>query len=493
MKVSEYAEFDGVGLADLIARKEVKPSEVAAAAITACQTVNPAINAVIETWPEDVATQLASLPADGGTLSGVPFLIKDVAVTMRGHAVELGSRLAKGVRQPVDSWLMQRFREAGLVTLGRTSIPEMAYSTTTEPVAYGPCRNPWNPELSTAGSSGGSAASVAAGITPLAHATDGLGSIRIPAAWNGLVGLKISRGRVSDGPQVAEGLSALGIQFALSRSVRDSAALLDAIHGGAIGEPYEIVPPARPYLEEVARSPGPLRIAVITDGWAPVALATPIARAIEDVVQLCTNLGHRVESARLDLGVSWDAFTAANAAMWNPNLVNWSQACAAASGRAIDETTLEPATLACYRHGLDVSASDYLKAQDLRNIVTRRIGAFFVHFDLVLTPTTARMPIPIGTYLDNAPTHDALEWFAKLFAEAPFTPVFNVSGTPAISLPLAVESGTDLPIGIQFAAAFGREDLLFRVAGELESARPWSTRKPQIWAGRTLTPSGSNH
>ena len=482
MNLSDYTRHDGIGLAELIKRGEVQASEVTEAAVAACRAVNPAINAVVETWPEDVSAQLSAMPK-GLPLSGTPFLLKDVAVTMRGQKVEFGSRLLEGVRQPEDSWLMARFREAGLITFGRTSIPEMAYSTTTEPVVYGPCRNPWNPRLSPAGSRGGAAAAVAAGITPLAHATDGLGSIRIPAAWNGLVGLKTSRGRVSDGPHVAEGLSALGIQFGLSRSVRDSAALLDAAHGRAVGEPYEIAPPSRLYLEEVGRNPGRLRIGVLRESWASVGVDHAIARALEDVVSLLTDLGHDVGQARLDIGVRWDGFTDANATMWNPTLVNWCQAFSAASGRPIDETTLERSTRACYEHGLRISATDYLRAQDVRNVVTRRVGAFFTGYDVLLTPTTARMPIPIGTYLDGAPIDDALGWFVKLFGEAPFTPVFNVAGTPAISLPLAVETATGLPIGMQFAGAFGREDLLFRLAGQLETARPWVTKRPQVWAG----------
>lgn len=478
----DYARHDGVGLADLVRRKEVAPVELVDAALAACRAVNPQINALVETWPDEVPAQLAALP-DGSPFAGVPFLLKDVALTMRGQVVQFGSRLLEGVRQSEDSWLMGRFRNAGLVTLGRTAIPEMAYSTTTEPVAYGPCRNPWNAGLSTGGSSGGAAAAVAAGIVPFAHATDGLGSIRIPAAWTGLVGLKTSRGRISDGPHVAEGLSALGIQFALTRSVRDAAALLDAVHGGAVGEPYEIARPGRPYRDEVGRDPGRLRIGVLTESWAGVAVDPAIARALDETVGLLTDLGHDVEPVRLDIGVSWDGFAVANAVMWNPNLVNWCHAFAAASGRPIDETTLERATVACYRHGLQVSAADYLAAQDVRNLVTRRVGAFFTRHDALLTPTTARMPIPIGTYLNDAPVDDALGWFAKLFDEAPFTPVFNVAGTPAISLPLAAEPATGLPIGMQFAAGYGREDLLFRLAGQTESARPWAGRRPQIWAG----------
>jgi amidase len=282
---------------------------------------------------------------------------------------------------------------------------------------------------------------------------------------------------------VGEGLSALGIQFGLSRSVRDCAALLDAVQGGAIGEPYEIIPPARPYLQELTHTPGPLRIGVLSENWAGVGVDRAISHALDEVVTLLATLGHRVEPAALDIGVSWEGFTAANATLWNPNLVNWCQAFASASGRPIDETTLERSTLTCYEHGLRISAADYLKAQDVRNIVTRRVGAFFTQYDVLLSPTTARMPIRVGTYLDDAPVDDALGWFAKLFREAPFTPVFNVAGTPAISLPLCVAAGTGLPIGMQFAGAFGREDLLLRLAGQLEVARPWQTRRPRTWAG----------
>lgn len=255
MKLSEYVTHDALGLAALVARKEVTSQELAELARAAIEAVNPAIGAVVEHWPLADAGQVSV----DGPLAGVPFLMKDLAIAMAGKRLELGSRLAAGLVAPNDSNLMQRLRAAGLVTLGRTATPEMAFSTATESVQQGQTRNPWDTRRSAGGSSGGAAAAVAAGIVPLAHATDAAGSIRVPASFTGLFGLKSTRGRVSNGPALDEVFAGLGVQGGLSRTVRDSAALLDAIHGTAAGEPYHTAAPARPFLAEVGRDPGRLR------------------------------------------------------------------------------------------------------------------------------------------------------------------------------------------------------------------------------------------
>ncbi|CAB3803118.1 6-aminohexanoate-cyclic-dimer hydrolase [Paraburkholderia ultramafica] len=481
MKLSEYTEYDAIGLAELVANDEVTSAELAELAREAIEVVNPDINAVIESWP---ASESGSADSRGGPLAGVPFLIKDLAVSMQGKNLELGSRLAKGVVATEDSWLMSRFRAAGLVTIGRTATPEMAFSTTTESTLQGVTRNPWLPELSAGGSSGGAAAAVAAGVVPLAHATDAAGSIRVPAAYNGLFGLKPTRGRSSNGPSLDEVFAGFGVQLGVSRSVRDSAALLDAIQGHAIGDPYITAAPGRSFLSEVSREPGKLKIGLMLDPWNDERTDPVIAAATSSTARLLEALGHTVIELRPTLGVSWDAFVQMNATIWTATLVGWIESLAAATGRPIDTTTLEPATLACFRYGKEEKASGFAAALAMRNTVTRSVGAWFGEVDLLLTPTLPQMPLAIGAYGAGADSMTGLEWTQRVFRHSPLTPPFNVSGVPAMSVPLETHPATGLPIGMQFAAGFGREDTLLRVAGQLERARPWVDRRPMVWAGR---------
>ncbi|WP_116137467.1 amidase [Trinickia diaoshuihuensis] len=481
MNLSEYTRYDAIGLAQLVAAKEVSSEELVQAARSAIETVNPKINAVIEHWP---AAEAGARASDGtGPLAGVPFLVKDLALSMQGKRLELGSRLARGLVAPADSWLMSRFRAAGLITIGRTTTPEFAFSTTTESALQGVTRNPWQPESSTGGSSGGAAAAVAAGIVPLAHATDAAGSIRIPAGYTGLFGLKPTRGRVSNGPALDEVFAGFGVQLGVSRSVRDSAALLDAVQGGATGEPYVTAAPERSFVSEVGRDPGTLRIGFMTDPWSGDRTDPAIVAATHSTIALLEDLGHEVHEATMDLGVSWEAFVDMNATIWTATLVGWIEALAAATGRPIDPTTLEPATLACFRYGSDRNASSFAGALVTRNTVTRAIGAWFERYDVLLTPTLGRMPPPIGTYSAGAEHMNGLEWTEHVFRHAPFTPPMNVAGVPAMSVPLEVHPESGLPIGVQFAAGFAREDMLLRLAGQLEAARPWAKRRPPIWAG----------
>ncbi|MFG2621267.1 amidase [Streptomyces sp. NPDC048507] len=478
MKLSEYTAHDGVGLARLVARGEVTPAELASAARLACDAVNPRINAVVETWPAEDAPVPGSAP-----LAGVPFLIKDLAITMAGKRVELGSRLAAGNVAGADSALMARFRRAGLVTLGRTATPEFAYSTTTEGVLYGPTRNPWDPARTPGGSSGGSGAAVAAGIVPIAHATDAAGSIRVPAASNGLFGLKPTRGRVSMGPDADEVFNGLAVHGALSRSVRDSAVLLDLVQGPETGDPYAAQRPERPYVQEVTRSPGSLRIGLLTRPWGGRTVDGAIVDATLRAARLAESLGHRVEEVRVDLGAGWEDFVLANARLWTTNLVTWIDGLAAASGRPVGPATLEPEVLAAYAYGRHVSGTQFVGALALRNGVARAIGRYFAAYDLLLTPTLPEPPVPLGTYAEGLTDAGGPAWIERVFHRSPFTAAFNVAGTPAMSVPLESDPATGLPVGIQFAAGYGREDLLFRLAGQLERAAPWAGRTPAVWAG----------
>ncbi|MFB7056098.1 amidase [Streptomyces vinaceus] len=478
MELHEYTQYDAVGLAGLVARGEVTAAELTGAARAAMAAVNPRINAVVESWPAE------DTPAPGSTpLAGVPFLVKDLAVSVKGRRVESGSRLAAGNVAGEDSFLMRRFRRAGLVTLGRTGTPEFAFSTTTEPLLYGATRNPWDLTRTPGGSSGGSAAAVASGITPLAHATDAAGSIRVPAASTGLFGLKPTRGRVSLGPEADEVFNGLAVHGGLSRTVRDSAALLDLIEGPETGDPYFAQRPRRPYLEEITREPGRLRVGLVTTPWSGRAVEPAVREATLAAARLLESLGHEVEVTAVDLGVSWEEFVLANARLWCANLVQWIDGFAGASGRPVDGSTVEPEMLASYAWGRGVSGVEFVRALDVRNRVARAIGAHFEVQDVLVTPTLPEAPVALGTYGRGAENADGLGWVEHLFHRSPFTAAFNVAGTPAMSVPLASDPATGMPVGVQFAAGYGREDLLFRLAAQLERAAPWAERRPAVWAG----------
>ncbi|GAA2639036.1 amidase [Streptomyces axinellae] len=478
MRLSEYVSFDAVGLAQLVADGEVTPAELESAAREAAQAVNPRINAIVETWPAE------DEPGPGSTpLAGVPFLIKDIAVSMAGKRMELGSRLAAGHIAHADSSLMRRFRRAGLVTFGRTATPEMAYSTTTEPVLYGATRNPWHLERSAGGSSGGAGAAVAAGVVPIAHATDAAGSIRIPAAYNGLFGLKPTRGRVSVGPFSDEIFNGLAVHGSISRTVRDSAVLLDQIRGPEPGDPYFAQEPTRPYAEEAVRHPGTLRIGVLTQAWGGHRTSPAVADALSRTVRLLESLGHQVAEAEVGLGADWGEFVLANAVQSTANLAASIDELAAASGRPVDSSTLEPPVLAGYHFGQRVGGAQFVTALGIRNRVSRSLAGYFGSYDILLTPTLPELPVPLGTHAEGAEALDGLGWLRRLFDLAPFSSVFNVTGTPAMSVPVTADPSTGLPVGMQFAAGYGLEGRLFRLAGQLEQASPWSGRTPAVWAG----------
>ncbi len=392
MKTSEYQSYDALDLARLVREGEVTAGELAQCATTLAQRWNPSINAVLELFA-DVDEIIASAPADA-PFAGVPFLIKDLVIQAECRLNEMGSRLAAGLVAQGDSDLMARFRQAGLVTLGRTPTPEMGYNVATETLQAGICRNPWDTTRSPGGSSGGSAAAVAAGIVPVAHANDGGGSIRIPAACCGLVGLKPTRGRVPVGPGAAEGLNGFGIELAVTRTVRDAAALLDAVQGPGVGDPYVIPAPAAPYTSILQQAPRELKIGVSTEAWSGVPVDPEISAAVLAVARACEDMGHKVEEASPPLDA--EAFARANTDLWSASIAHWVVDICAATGRSADHTTLEQATLAIHEYGLSVSAVDLLHAEDIFNGVNRDFGRFFSDYDLLLTPTTAQLPWPIG-------------------------------------------------------------------------------------------------
>ncbi|WP_257457902.1 amidase [Archangium lipolyticum] len=475
MKLNEYTQYDGLGLAELVRGEQVTPGELVETALAAIEHVNPRINAVISPLVDEAKATLArGLPR--GPFTGVPFLIKDAVLHAAQLPCEMGSRLAQGLVMPYDSELMARFRRAGIVPVGRTNTPEMAFNITTEPLLHGPSRNPWNPEYSTGGSSGGAAAAVVAGIVPLAHANDGGGSIRIPASLCGVFGLKPTRGRTPLGPDMSDGLNGLGIEHVVSRSVRDSAAMLDATAGPDAGEPYQIQAPERPYLKELEREPGRLRIALSRVPPTGVPVSPECVTAVEDAARLCLELGHEVVEASPQFDTS--GFDHANLVIWSSNLAIWVEGMAAATGRS-PEATLEATTWATVQYGRGLKATDLQLAFATMNQISRAVGRFFTNYDLLLTPTVAVPPYKLGVVDANVPM-TAEEWVKRIFSFCPFTALFNFTGQPAMSVPLYWSEG--LPIGVQFAGRMGDEATLFRLAAQLERARPWAARRPPIHA-----------
>jgi len=477
MNLSDYIEYDAIGLAQLISSGQVSAHEVQQVARQATLAVNPALNALVGELFDKPLPYAAS-----GPFAGVPFAMKDLVLHAQGVPTRLGSRLTgQGVAFPYDTDLMTRFRQAGLATLGRTSCPEFGFNASTEPLSNGPTVNPWDTSRSSGGSSGGSAALVAARALPVAHANDGAGSIRIPAAWCGLVGLKPTRGRTPVSPDYDELVSGLAIEFAVTRTVRDAAALLDAVNGPGIGDKYEIASPARPYTEEVGTPPGQLRIALTSRAWSGVAVEQEHVQAVESVGRELLSLGHRVEEASPPL--DWEAFVASQLPLWTTSLAGSAVGLAAVLGIELGPEVLEAVTLTCVEHGRRTTALDLFAAQRTGNFINRAVGAFFRDYDVLVTPTVATLPPPLGYLNQNDPTLDPRGWLDKGFAVVPFTPLFNATGQPALSLPLA-QSSTGLPIGIQCVARYGDEATLFRLAAQLEQALPWASRRPPVVAAR---------
>lgn len=478
MNLSEYGRFDGLGLAELIRKKEVTPREVAECALAGVHKINPKINAVIETYGDRIE-KADTLPAPGRIFSGIPFFLKDLGAAEAGCRQEMGSRMARGYVADTEAYLTTRFKEAGALILGRTTTPELGLAATTESLLTGATRNPWDLNRIAGGSSGGSAAAVAAGIIPVAHASDGGGSIRIPAACCGVVGLKPSRGRVSCGPEFDEKLFGLVQEFVVSRTVRDAAAMLDAVSRPAPGDPFVIARPRRPFLEEVDAPTGKLRIAFSAESWTGIGVNPEIAAGVEAIARMCETMGHDVEAAkpRIDL----EPYFGALRVFWGASTRFSCDYLARKMGRALNREHLEPVTLRVYEDAAQFTAADVIRARSAQNLTCRRVGAFFERYDLLLTPTIAELPVSIGT-IDQNQDVPLEKWFQGTSQFNAFTSLFNATGLPAISLPLG-QSKAGLPIGFQFAAGFGKEDLLIRVAGAFEKAMPWIDRKPPVHVG----------
>ena len=470
MTMNDYEDHDGLGLASLVRRGEVTPAELLDAAWQRVEQRNPALNAIV-TPLIDAARRAVAAGVPKGPFEGVPFVVKELVASIAGVPTTSASRLYANNVPAADSEIVARFRRAGLLIIGKTNSSEFGLSPSTESHLFGTTRNPWRLDLSPGGSSGGSAAAVAAGMVPLAHATDGGGSIRIPASCCGLFGLKPTRARISAGPEGGEGLSGLAMQHVVSRSVRDSAAMLDAIAGPMPGDPYVAPPPARPYLAEVTTEPGRLRVGFTRRAPTGMPLHPECIAAVEAAARLCESLGHHVEEASPDydaealrdgFGLVFSAHTMANVAR-------------ATGGALPPPDLLEPLTYALAKRGKHIGAPEFILALHGLHRQSRRMAAFFEQHDVWLTPTLAQPPQPIGSF--DIESSDVDAWLARIEAFLPFTYPFNVSGQPAMSVPLHA-SADGLPIGCHFVARYGDEALLFRLAGQLERAHPWFRRRP---------------
>ena len=472
MGFSDYEAFDALGLADLVARGEVSAEELLDEAATRMESTNPVLGAVVIPMLDEArATLEAGLPE--GPLRGVPFLLKDLAVLYAGVPTTHGCRFFADSVPDHDSELVLRYKRAGLVIFGKSASPEFGLTTTTESTLFGQTRNPWNLEHVAGGSSGGASAAVAGGVLPIAHASDGGGSIRIPAACCGLFGVKPSRGRMPFGPDAGEGWSGMSTMHAVSRSVRDSAVLLDATDGADLGAPYPAPPKARPYLEESARDPESLRIALIGETFNGLPTHPDCREAVADAARLCESLGHRVEEAKLE--IDGQAMAAASQAIMGGNVTSLLDDRAAALGRELGEDDVEPFTWITVKGARERSAADYARAIRGIHAIGRRVEGFLQDYDMILSPTMGAPPEKLGVPSLSNP--DLPELVTALLTSVGYTQVFNASGHPAMSVPLCWNAA-GLPIGIQFAARLGDEGGLFRLAGQLERARPWWERRP---------------
>jgi len=482
MSLSDLARqtrfIDGVGQAELVSSGKVSASELLEAAIERNVAFNPKINAVNITWL-DHALELAKKfkPNTNKKFGGVPFVLKDLGAPYAGQHMSNGNIALKNANYiaPANSHLVQKFVDSGLITFGRTNSPEFGSVPVTEPLAWGATRNPFDTSRTSGGSSGGSAAAVAAGIVPMAHASDGGGSIRIPAACCGLVGLKTSQGRISLAPLGDE--ANVSVHFAVTRTVRDAAALLDAVHGPAVGDRVIAPAPSRPYLQEVGADPGKLRIGFIDHHITGAHIDNECVQAVRDTCKLLESLGHHVEN-------SWPSalnnteFSGKFTAIWSTNMSVTRNSLGQMLGREVTINDVELMNWTMAEYAKKMTATDYAQAVYLSTLFRRAVQQWWADgWDLLITPTTSQLPLPIGT-IRNMPESpmDALriagDWI-------PLTPPFNTSGQPAINVPLQwTKDG--IPVGVQIVAAYGREDLLIRVASQLETAQPWAHHTPNI-------------
>jgi Asp-tRNA(Asn)/Glu-tRNA(Gln) amidotransferase A subunit family amidase len=475
-RFAEYERYDATGLADLVRRRQISPGELLDAAIERVEARNGAVNAVtMPLYDYGRAAIAGGLP--DGPFTGVPFLMKDLSAAIGGVPMTRSSRFFADAPAPAaDSEHVARLKRAGLVIFGRTNTCELGLSLTCEPQMHGPTRNPWDPTRISGGSSGGAAAAVGARMLPMAHATDGFGSIRAPAACCGLVGLKPTRGRNTMAPGPGEGLGGCSLEHAVSLSVRDSAALLDATCGSGRGDPYVAPAPARPFAQEVGAPPGALRIAFTSRAPNGVKVEAESLRVLADIAKLCGELGHRVAEADPEIEGTAVVPTFLTLAAAN-TVVNL--ASHPTKGRPAQAGEVETVTWATAKLGEKINGADYVRATQAAHRLGRQMAAFHTDWDVLLTPGLATVPVKLG-WIDMM-MGDVDEYWRRVFAFSPFTVWFNLTGQPAMMLPMG-RSSEGLPIAVQLVARYGDEATLFRLAAQLEAARPWFDRKPALVA-----------
>ncbi len=474
MIFADYGNYDGLGLAELVRRREVSPNDLIETAMAVIERQNPKVNCVVQKLPEYGRAQVRKgLPY--GPFRGVPFLVKEFGMHFKGMKTSAGSRLAAGVEFDNDTELMRRMNAAGLVTIGTTTTPEMAFNANSEAVVYGSTCNPWNLGYSVGGSSGGAGAAVASGMVPVAHANDGGGSIRIPAACNGLVGMKPSRGRTPTGPDMGIFLWGLAVEFATTRSVRDSAALLDAVAGPDDGYYYHAEPPRRGFLAAAMSPPGQLRIGVVDKLPGGRAAGAEQKARLTDCRKLLEDLGHIVEPVKIDYDA--EAFSQSSVRIWATTLTYFMDAFAAITGRKIGPKTCEAVTLEVYKFGQALKATEMEGAMIQQNKICRTVGQVMRKYDVLLTPGLARDVAKLGELDQNAKGLDMMAWWNHILMNySAFTPLFNSTGQPAVMLPL-YQAKSGLPLAMQFVGRLGDEETLYSLAGQLEQALPWSGRR----------------
>ncbi|HEY7978486.1 MAG TPA: amidase [Rhizomicrobium sp.] len=474
MAFAEYDKHDAMGLGALVRQKKVSASELVDEAIARAERINPKINAIVFK-AFDAAREAAKNNTSDRPFSGVPMLLKDMRAGAVGMPTRNGSRMMPPIPADHDATLVTRYRAAGLIPLGKTNVPEFGILPVSESKLYGPARNPWNLDHTPGGSSGGSAAAVAAGIVPLAHATDGGGSIRIPASCCGLVGLKVSRGRITQGPDNADSTAGLSVDNCVTRSVRDCAAMLDLSSTLDFSDPYFAPPQQGSYLESIKAAPRKLKIAVSMTNFRGAPFHPDVAEAVQKAVKLCEQLGHTVEEAKPV--VNSDEMTTAFMVLWATASAFGIETLTQLTGQKPSLDNLEGLTLGLYERGKSIPATKQIWAQQTMFRVARVMGKFHEQYDLWLTPTLAQPPLKIGTIdIDEQNVEKA---FAPIIDYVPFTATQNATGQPAINLPLHWNS-QNLPIGIQFVARNGGEMTLLQLAAQIEQAQPWFDKRPQI-------------
>jgi len=470
----EYERHDATGLADLVRQRQISASELLDAAVERVEARNGAVNAVTMKLYDHARAAIARGLPDG-PFTGVPFLMKDLSAAIAGVPMTRSSRFFADAPAPTaDSEHVARLKRAGLVIFGRTNTCELGLSLTCEPQMHGPTRNPWDLSRISGGSSGGAAAAVGARMLPMAHATDGFGSIRAPAACCGLVGLKPTRGRNTMAPGLGEGLGGCAIEHAVSLSVRDSARLLDATAGPGPGDPYVAPPPARPFANEIGADPGALRIAFTSLAPNGAKVEADSVRVLAETAKLCTDLGHRVGEAdpAIERAAVVPTFLTLAAANTVVNLASHPT-----KGRLPQAGEVETVTWATAKLGEKIDGAGYVRATQAAHRLGRQMAAFHADWDVLLTPGLATLPVKLG-WIDMM-MGDVDEYWRRVFAFSPFTVWFNLTGQPAMMLPIG-RSADGLPIAVQLVARYGDEATLFRLAAQLEAARPWFDRKPAI-------------